>query len=387
MNGTSGANVAIVGLGGLGSSAAWEATRRGYTVIGFEQFALGHERGASHDTSRILRHSYHTPHYVDLTFRAYDAWAQLENESGVKLVTQTGGVDLFPPGAAIDMSTYTDSMDAVGIGYEVLDNAALRERWPLFTPPEGTVSLFQERSSIVPAALTTATMQRLARERGADLRENTRVEAIEPTATGVRVITSDGVVAADRCIVTADAWTSALTTPLGWPIPLTVTEEQVTYVDAPPAYADLPLWIWMDDPSFYGFPTYAVPGSATELTIKAAEDCGGPEVTGDERSTQTDEGMQQRLMSFLHSIFTGLGDVVRSKRCLYTLTADRDFVISPVPGYENVIVGLGAAHAFKFAPAFGGMLLDLVDGHPVDPVFRLDRPGITDPNYEANWLV
>lgn len=135
MNGTSGANVAIVGLGGLGSSAAWEATRRGYTVIGFEQFALGHERGASHDTSRILRHSYHTPHYVDLTFRAYDAWAQLENESGVKLVTQTGGVDLFPPGAAIDMSTYTDSMDAVGIGYEVLDNAALRERWPLFTPP------------------------------------------------------------------------------------------------------------------------------------------------------------------------------------------------------------------------------------------------------------
>jgi sarcosine oxidase len=58
-----------------------------------------------------------------------------------------------------------------------------------------------------------------------------------------------------------------------------------------------------------------------------------------------------------------------------------------VPGYDNVIVGLGAAHAFKFAPAFGGMLLDLVDGHPVDPVFQLDRPGITDPAYEANWLV
>jgi sarcosine oxidase len=52
-----------------------------------------------------------------------------------------------------------------------------------------------------------------------------------------------------------------------------------------------------------------------------------------------------------------------------------------------VIVGLGAAHAFKFAPAFGGMLLDLVDGKPVDPVFQLDRPGITDPAYEANWLV
>ena len=374
-------NIAIVGLGALGSAAAWEATRRGYSVIGLEQFELGHDRGASHDTSRILRHSYHTPHYVELTFRAYDAWAELEADSGISLVTQTGGVDLFPPGAAIDMSTYTASMDAMGIGYEVMDNAALRERWPQFTPPEGTVSLYQERSSIVPAALGTAMMQRLARERGADLRERTRVESIEPTASGVRLITSDGVVTADRCIVTADAWTSALTAPLGWPIPLTVTEEQVTYVTVPPSYADIPLWIWMDDPSFYGFPTYG------EMTMKAAEDCGGPTVTGDDRSGEVDPAMLDRLVTFLRANFREIGDVVRSKRCLYSLTADRDFVISPVPGYDNVIVGLGAAHAFKFAPAFGGMLLDLVDGHPVDPVFRLDRPGITDPDYAPAWLV
>lgn len=380
-------NIAIVGLGALGSAAAWEATRRGYSVIGLEQFELGHERGASHDTSRILRHSYHTPHYVELTFRAYDAWAELESDSGIALVTQTGGVDLFPPGAAIDMSTYTQSMDAVGIAYDALDNDALRAQWPQFVPPEGTVSLYQERSSIVPAALGTATMQRLARERGADLRERSRVEAIEPMATGVRLITSDGVVTADRCIITADAWTSALTTPLGWPIPLTVTEEQVTYVQVPPSYADLPLWIWMDDPSFYGFPTYTMPGQAPEMTMKAAEDCGGPTVTGDERSGELDPAMLDRLMTFLRSTFTDIGEVVRSKRCLYSLTADRDFVISTVPGYDNVIVGLGAAHAFKFAPAFGGMLLDLVDGHPVDPVFQLDRPGITDPAYEANWLV
>ena len=374
-------NIAIIGLGALGSAAAWEATRRGYSVIGLEQFELGHDRGASHDTSRILRHSYHTPHYVGLTFRAYDAWAELESDSGVSLVTQTGGVDLFPPGAAIDMTTYTQSMDAVGIGYDVLDNDALRERWPQFTPPEGTVSLYQERSSIVPAALGTATMQRLARERGADLRERTRVESIEPMATGVRLITSDGVVTADRVIVTADAWTSALTAPLGWPIPLTVTEEQVTYVTVPPSYADIPLWIWMDDPSFYGFPTYG------EMTMKAAEDCGGPTVTGDDRSGEVDPAMLDRLVTFLRANFTDVGDVVRSKRCLYSLTADRDFVVSPLPGYDNVIVGLGAAHAFKFAPAFGGMLMDLVDGHPVDPVFRLDRPGITDPDYAPAWLV
>ncbi len=382
-------DLAIIGLGAMGSATAWAATRQGMSVIGFEQFELGHERGASHDTSRILRHSYHTPHYVGLTFHAYDAWERLEADSGIALVTRTGGVDLFPPDGAIEMSTYTDSMDAHGIDYEILDVDQLHARWPQFTPPEGTISLYQDRSSIVPAALGTATMQRLARERGAELHDRTRVEAILPGEDSVTIVTSQGTYTADRVVVTADAWTAELIRPLGWDIPLTITEEQVTYVtlDDPQSYADLPLWIWMDDPSFYGFPPYAVPGEPLEPTMKAAEDCGGPSVTGDARSGELDEAMLARLHGFLRSTFTGVGEPVRSKRCLYTLTADRDFVLSPVPGHERVIVGLAAAHGFKFAPAFGEMLTELVLGGEVDPVFTLDRPGITDPDYAPAWLV
>lgn len=374
-------DLAVVGLGSMGSASAWAATRQGLSVIGFEQFELGHERGASHDTSRILRHSYHTPHYVGLTFQAYDAWERLEADSGTHLVTRTGGIDFFPPGAAIDMSTYTSSMDAHAIAYEILDVAEVQARWPVFTPPAGTVSLYQERSSIVPAALGTATMQRLARDRGAQLHDRTRVEAILPGTDSVTLVTSAGTFTADRVVVTADAWTADLIRPLGWDIPLTVTEEQITYVDVPGDYADVPLWIWMDDPSFYGFPCYGEP------TMKAAEDCGGPVVTGDARSGELDPAMLDRLMGFLRANFAGVGDPVRSKRCLYTLTADRDFVLSPVPGHERVIVGLGAAHGFKFAPAFGEMLTEVALGGTPDPVFALDRPGITDPGYAPAWLV
>ena len=38
-----------------------ELARAATAVVGLERFELGHSRGASHDTSRILRHSYHTP--------------------------------------------------------------------------------------------------------------------------------------------------------------------------------------------------------------------------------------------------------------------------------------------------------------------------------------
>ena len=86
----------VVGLGALGSAAAWHLAARGHSVVGLEQFELGHSRGASHDTSRILRHSYHTPAYVRLTCEAYDDWARLEDESAERLVTVVGGLDLFP---------------------------------------------------------------------------------------------------------------------------------------------------------------------------------------------------------------------------------------------------------------------------------------------------
>ena len=50
-------DVAVVGMGALGSAAAYHLARRGAKVVAFEQFELGHVRGASHDTSRIVRTS------------------------------------------------------------------------------------------------------------------------------------------------------------------------------------------------------------------------------------------------------------------------------------------------------------------------------------------
>ena len=79
------------------------------------------------------------------------------------------------------------------------------------------------------------------------------------------------------------------------------------------------------------------------------------------------------------STFPGSGRPVRSKTCLYTLTNDRDFLIGPVPGNDNVLVGVGAGHSFKFAPTIGRMLAEGADTgetafdlHP----FRLERPGV-----------
>lgn len=379
----------VAGLGALGSATAYALARGGHQVVGLERFALGHERGASHDVSRILRHSYHRADYVRLTFDAYADWADLERASGERLVTTTGGLDLFPPDAAIPAVDYTNAMSECGVAYEELDRGELRRRWPQFAPPDGTVALYQPDAAIVPAARTTALLQRLALEHGARLRDQAPVLEVRDLGDrGIEVDSATGTLRCRRLIVCADAWTNDVLAGLDHTIPLTVTLEQVTYlaVDDPDrlAPAALPLWIWMDDPCYYGFPCYG------ESTVKLAEDCGGAVVTGDSRDFEPDPGRVDRLTRFGQWLVPGVGEPVRSKTCLYTLTPDRDFVLDTVAGHDSVVVGLGAAHGFKFTPTFGRLLAELaVRGECGFDVsgFRCDRPALTESGFPATWLV
>ena len=374
----------VVGLGALGSATVHQLARRGFSVLGLERFELGHHRGASHDTSRILRHSYHTPEYVRLTQDAYDDWALLSAEAGRELVTVVGGLDLFPPDPAIPMIDYTDALSEVGIPYQLLGVDEIAERWPQFALPPGTIGLYQDRGAIVPAGPGTQVMQELAVRHGAVLRDRSPVTGITDTSVTV----ADGTTYDCRgVVVCADAWTNDVLAGLGHEIPLTVTLEQATYFA--PAEPErfgpdrLPLWIWMDEPSFYGFPCYGEP------TIKAAQDCGGPPVDPDARTDEPDPDQLALLAGHVGRMLPGSGESVRSLRCQYTLTPDRDFVMDRVPGHPSVVVGLGAAHGFKFAPTFGRLLADLVTGQraTISPTFALDRPALTDPAYSAHWLV
>ena len=264
--------------------------------------------------------------------------------------------------------------------------AEIRRRWPAFHPPEGTLGLYQERGAIVPAARGTAAMQRLALAAGARLLGGTQVLEVTDAGSHVEVRVADTTYRCRGVVVAADAWTNQVLAGLDVELPLTVTLEQPTYFAPPdPApYAEIPLWIWMDEPSYYGFPCYGEP------TVKAAQDCGGPVVDPDHRTSGPDPEMLDRLASFMGSLLPGSGSVVRSLRCQYTLTPDRDFVLAPVPGHPSVVVGLGSAHGFKFAPTFGRILADLVTtGETSSGVaaFGFDRPGLTDPAYLANWMV
>src|ERR671916_376879 len=83
----------VVGCGGIGSAVTYRlAPAAGKEGLAVAQFPLGHDNGASQDHSRIIRLSYHLPEYTALTPATYEAWREVEAESGVRLVVKTGGL-------------------------------------------------------------------------------------------------------------------------------------------------------------------------------------------------------------------------------------------------------------------------------------------------------
>jgi sarcosine oxidase len=380
----------VLGLGGIGSAATyWLSRALGSQVVGMEQFAIGHHNGGSEDHSRIIRLSYHTPAYVELARRAYEAWEMVEVEGGEPVVLRTGGIDLAPPGAAIGLDDYRTSLQTAGVPHELLDTAEIVRRWPQWHLEDGVTGMYQEQSGIAMASRANAVHRRLAEEHGATLMDGCAVRSLREAGGEVEVETSAGRYLAESVVVAAGAWSGEVLAGLGVAYPLEVTLEQVVYVETsrPLSFhpARFPVWIWMDEPCFYGFPVFGEPA------VKLAWDRCGVVTDPHTRSFEPRADALEAVLEFASRRLPWVDGAVRLARtCLYTLTPDRDFVIGPVPGHERISVAVGAGHAFKFASLIGRVLADIaltgstdVDLAPFDPA----RPVLSESDPVRSYMV
>jgi len=201
------------------------------------------------------------------------------------------------------------------------------------------------------------------------------------------VVTDHETFFADRVVITADAWTNNVLEGVGLRLPLTVTQEQVTYY-ATPNLKDFsperfPVFMWHGKHNFYGFPVYG------EVATKLGQHMGGHEVTAETRTFEPDPVRQERYRNFLSKHIPGfLGPELYTKTCLYTIPPDQNFIIDTLPEHPQISVAIGAGHAFKFASLIGRILSELaLDGSssfPIEP-FTITRPAITDKTFQRSF--
>jgi monomeric sarcosine oxidase len=358
-----GYDVAIIGLGAMGSAAAHHLASRGARVLGLEQFTPAHDQGSSHGDSRIIRQAYFEhPSYVPLLRRAYELWEAAEAESGRHLLTLTGGLMIGRPEAATVAGSRL-SAQTWELEHEVLDAAAVRRRFPTFALAEDEVAVHEERAGFVAPEETVLAQVDLARRHGAQLRFGERVLAWDVRGDGVEVTTATERHRADRLVISAGAWAPQL---LRLRLPMRV-ERQIMHWFAPeggiaPFAADRhPVYVWEDTTGeqIYGFP--ARPG---EATAKVAFFHRPVPTDPDHVDRQVLPQEIQEIESYVSTRLPALTRHVRALTCLYTTTPDHHFVLGPHPDHPRVSVAAGfSGHGFKFTPVVGEILADLaLDG-------------------------
>ena len=349
------ADVAVVGLGSMGSAVAYRLAVGGLRVVGLDRFSPPHGRGEHAGGSRIIRTAYmEGPEYVPLVRRAYELWHELESATGETLLTNTGGLMLGRPDT-LPVAGALATARAHGLAHEVLDAAEVRRRFPAFAPDDDEIGVFDETTGLVRPERAIAAHLRLAAAAGAELRTGVAVEGWSATDTGVTVTTRDGEVHADALVLAPGSWSPGLTRLV---VPMRV-ERRVQHYWRVEGHGigELPVWIWQAGSRIaYGLPT-------VDGETKGAFHDGAEEVDPDAGAAAASAAEIDEMRGWLRDRLPGLAAApyLGSKPCLYTLTPDGHFVLGWHPEQPRVVVACGfSGHGFKFAPVVGEIIVDML---------------------------
>lgn len=373
------ADVIVVGLGAVGSAAAWQLARRGARVLGLDRFAPPHDRGSSHGLTRVTREAVGEGEaYVPLVRRSHAIWRELEGalagELDGPLMARTGVLYIGPAGRDAAFVAQTRRVaERHGVPHEVLGAAAVRQRWPQFRMQDDEAAVFEPGAGVVFPERCVGAQLTMARRAGAVLRGDTPVQRLERTAAGVVVHTQAGVFHAPQLLLTAGAWLPGLLADAGiaWTAQLRVLRQTLHWL-APDdaarfAPAACPTFIWTRghryEDTFYGMPLLdGVPGVkvGTEQFEHDTEPGALQREVGDAETADLHTRLVQPRLAGLG------GRAVKRAACLYTMAPDGRFRVDAPAAWPGLtLVSACSGHGFKHSAALGEALAErLLHGRP-----------------------
>jgi sarcosine oxidase len=360
-------DVIVIGVGSMGSATCYFLAKRGYKVLGLEQFDISHEFGSHAGQSRIIRKAYFEhPDYVPLLEKAYKNWNDLEQETGEELYFKTG---LLYAGTSNNemIKGVKQSAALYNIELELLNNADTVKRFPQFLFPRNFEILFEPEAGFLPPERSIRLYASQAKKNGATINTNEKVIGWKKDGTNIVVKTDKNSYQCNKLIITTGAWAGKMIP--GFSDKIKVTRQFVAWIktkdDIQFALNNFPCWMVSDDEKhgcYYGFPLLDTKKFGEPAGLKLAHHFQKEVTNPDKVDRQTTENDIQNLKYCLDKYLPGVFDsILSTKICLYANSPDENFIIDKLPGYEeNVSIACGfSGHGFKFASVIGEILADL----------------------------
>src|SRR5258708_25089417 len=260
--------VLVLGLGAMGSAAAFQLARRGRKVLGIDRFAPPHAYGSSTGEARMTRPAIgEGDHYTPLVLRSHELWREIEKESGADLLTVTGGliISSIARTAMLHVDRFFSNTVAAAekyrIPHQILSAQDMRKRFSPFRVRDDELGYYEPGAGFLRPESCIAAQLQLARKYGADIHVNEKVLAFEPSGDDVAITTDRDNYTAAKLIISAGAWLPAL---MGatYAAPFKVLRQLLFWFDVkgpitPFLPANCPIFIWElqgPEQALYGFP-------------------------------------------------------------------------------------------------------------------------------------
>lgn len=345
-------DVVVLGLGIHGASSAYELSTRGLSVIGIDQFPADHTRGSSHGQTRMIRRAYPNVVWNDFVDRAFAGWQRWSAASATTLVHTTGGLYAHPGESSLQG----------GRSYLVEDRDQNSELMPSFAVPTDYHAVYDPDAGVLEAGLALEFARDAAIAKGASLAFGEAVLRWEHTDEGCIVHTDRRVITTGQLVLAGGSWAGQLLPELAglfevWRI-VTVTLRPGQAVATPPALGAFSV----DRPNglVFGIPDVGHNG------FKVGIDAGpiwDPALPVAEPTTDEIRNICAVMRTYVPEVNTADSDIAEANACLYTMTADRRFVLGPLPWAPRVVVAAACSgHGFKFGPAVGEAVADWCSG-------------------------
>ena len=357
-------DVAVVGLGGMGSAILAHCAARGASVIGVEQFTPVHDLGSSHGKTRMIRKAYFEDSaYVPLVLRAYELWRELERAAGEEILRITGLLSVGEETSEIIRGTRHAAHEH-DLSVESLSQREVKARYPTLELWKDEVALFETDGGVLNPERGIRAHLNLGESCGAEMRFGTTMESWHATDQGFELCLSDGTrISASKLVLAIGAWFRETLETLGVGIRV---QRNIQAWFSPGTHA-------YDAPGFpaflvnrrglpaplYGFPDF---GDGIKAAFHGFGDLTDPEHVNREIDPARDvESIARALEQWMPG---GAVTLREAKPCMYTLTPDEHFVIDHHPDHPDLILCGGfSGHGFKFAPVVGEIAADLaLDG-------------------------
>ncbi len=395
----------IIGGGAIGTSIAYHLARAGWQdVMLLERDEL--TSGSTWHAAGLLplfNMGYATSHIHDYSVRFYKT---LEEETGLNAgFSVVGNLRMAQSAERMDeFQLYASTAETVGIPYEWMTPAEIKERWPLVRTEDLRGALFHPTDGYINPADLTQAMAKGARQHGVMIERKWQVDGYEwagdhwnVTATkmvekGGNLVPSDEqiVIQAEHVVTATGNHSQRTAQMLGIKMPAIPVEHQYIVTEPDPAltayrgtHAEHPVlrdadakWYvreerggWILGPYERGAPArfeYAVPDSFRADLFPLDLD-----------------RIEEEYMSMIHRIpsseTVGLKDDYNGPICY---TPDGNPLVGPAPGLRNMWLAEGFSFGITAAGGTGYYLAQMM----VDGEAEIDMASLDPKRYSQNWM-